>query len=219
MLRSMRFLVMASVLGLAPVPSQAQNVPWIGYNVFPEPLYLVVCVPTQYTVACPMDGMALIPDATLYPNLALRVLGGPFTQRWQVENMRASLVRQGMPTHAMWIYIVNRAGTTLGGFWMGSMPVCQDRHAEGPLSGDVIADFSPTGGRPDTFPVTEDAFGAYMNYVQQTLRPECEERQRRRQIFSDRPATSDGSNFGSPPGRGQPCDRPPCGEPLRMRPD
>jgi len=155
----------------------ARNFPWIDVVAQFEPSYLVVCLPSQSAVACPMDGMALLPDPNRYTNLSLQILGGPFDQRWQVENMRASLTRQGMPSHAMYVFVVSSDGQTLGGFWLGARPTCTDLHASGSLTGDVGADFSPSGGRPDTMPVSEDAFGAYLAYVEQ-IRPQCQERLR-----------------------------------------
>lgn len=176
-----RFLLPAALVAM-PVPAGAQgafarNFPWASNEGFPDPLYLVLCLPTTTTTACPADGMALLPDPALYTNLRLRVLGGPFRQRYEVEDMRAALVDEGMPSHAMYIFVVDRAGATLGGFWMGALPTCLDLHARERLSGDVTADFSPSGARPETFPVTQDAFGAYLAYVE-SIRAECSERLR-----------------------------------------
>jgi len=162
----------------APVAAQgafARNFPWAAQSDQFEPSYLVVCTPSQSTVACPIDGMALLPDPPAYTNLTLRMLGGPFTQRWQVENMRAALVRQGMPTHSLYVFVVNSGGQTIGGFWLGARPTCSDLHSRGPLSGEVSADLAPTGARPDAMPVSEDAFSAYIAYVDQ-IRPTCQER-------------------------------------------
>lgn len=165
------------------------GVPWISHEGFPEPLYLVVCLPTQFTTPCPGDGMALVPDPSVYRNLSLRVLGGPFTQRWQVENMRASLIRGGMPLHSMFIYMVDRNGATTGGFWMGSMPACTGK-AGAPLTGSVTANLSPADVRPEAMPVTEDAFTAYQNYYNEILE-ECRE--------LERIERGDTASFGTPP--------------------
>lgn len=144
-----------------------------------EPSYLVVCTPSPTTVACPADGMALLPDPLRYTNLTLQILGGPFTQRYEVENMRAALVRRGMPRHAMYIIVVNSTGQTLGGFWLGSRPTCVDVYGQGPLEGEVSADLSPTGARPPTLPLSENALSAYVAYVEQ-IRPQCTARRRGR---------------------------------------
>lgn len=144
-----------------------------------EPSWLVVCEPSPTTVACPADGMALLPSPELYTNLTLRVLGGPFTQRYQVENLRAALVRRGMPTHAMYIIVVDSVGRTQGGFWMGARPTCVDVYGQGPIEGEVSADLSPTGARPDTLPLSENALGTYVDYVEQ-ITPQCEARRRNR---------------------------------------
>lgn len=178
-----RNALMAVVVATAPLaPAAAQPIPWIDHRGFGEPLYLVRCQPTSFTAACYGDGLALVPDPTAYPHVMLITLGGPFNQRWQVENMRASLVRQGMPSHAMQIIVLDRGGRTLGGFWMGAKPVCH--YSEGQLSGQVNADLSRAGHRPEAFPVTEDAFAAYMDHFEQ-LRRECT------RIW-------DGESFGSP---------------------
>jgi hypothetical protein len=212
----MRRLALSILALFTATPAAAQgDLPWVQPGA-QLPLYLVQCVPTPNAAACAGDGLALVSDPALHTGVRLRVLGGPFTQRWQVENMRASLVRQGFPSHALWIAFVNDAGQPAGGFWMGKRPTCLDIFGRS-LSGDVNADFAATvGGRPPTFPVTEDAFGAYMAFMQEEV-PRCSERQGRDNLFSGR---SPGDDFGRPPTpTSPPCDRPPCGEPLRMRPD
>ena len=90
-----------------------------------EPSWLVICTPSPTATACPVDGMALLPSPGAYTNLSLRILGGPFTQRWQVENLRASLIRNlNLPSHAMYVFVVDSGGRTLGGFWLGALKHC-----------------------------------------------------------------------------------------------
>ncbi|HYD11789.1 MAG TPA: hypothetical protein VEC11_02975 [Allosphingosinicella sp.] len=177
-----RCLVPAACLFAAAAPASAQAgygriYPWTSGSHLGqfEPSYLVVCTPSPTTVACPADGMALLPDPLRYTNLTLQILGGPFTQRYEVENMRAALVRRGMPTHALYIVVVDSAGRTLGGFWLGARPTCVDLYGQGRLEGEVSADLSPTGARPPTLPLSENALSAYVDYVEQ-IRPRCQER-------------------------------------------
>lgn len=185
MLRRIACLLSAACLFSAAAPEASaqrafgRNFPWIDVANQFEPSWLVVCTPSPTATACPVDGMALLPSPGVYTNLSLRILGGPFTQRWQVENLRASLIRElNMPSHAMYVFVVDSAGRTLGGFWLGARPTCTDLYAQGPLQGDIAADLSPTVPRPEAMPVTDNAYGAYLAYVER-IRPECEARRSR----------------------------------------
>lgn len=142
---------------------------WVGDNAqFNQPVYLVQCVAT-----CPGDGLMLVPDPDVYRQGVLRRLGGPYQQRLDIELDRNRLVPAGLPGYALRVHVFDWVGDEVGAFWWGSRPECgTPDFADGPLTGDVSADFSPPPpGRPEAFPIPVD-WGDYERAVAE-LRPEC----------------------------------------------
>lgn len=174
-------LVAAMIAAIAASPGAAQqpmrapyNIAWIGEgSQFREPVYLVMC-----TGPCPADRLMLVPNPDDYADGVLRLLGGPYGRRFDVELERNRLVPGVLPSYALRVVIFDDQGDETGAMWLGARPGCNTPDfADGPLTGDVSADFSPRQpGRPDALPLPV-SIDSYIAAVE-SIRPECRERVR-----------------------------------------
>lgn len=169
-------LLGASAPAIAQIRPEPMRTPyhwdWVGPNArFAQPVYLVQC-----TGPCPGDGLMLVPDPRVYRPGALRPLGGPYNERWEVEEDRNRLAADGLPFYALRVHVFDPEGDEVGAFWLGARPECgSPNFADGPLTGDVNADFSPRqpDGRPQEFALPFE-LDHYLDWVA-ALRPGCDD--------------------------------------------
>lgn len=142
-------------------------------SAFEPRLHLVKCL-----VACPSDGLMLVPYPSQYGDRVDR-LGGPYENRLAVELDRNRLVDAGLPEYALRIHVFDERGDEVGAFWLGTRPTCAiPEFQQGPLSGVITADLGPRPiSRPEALLVPVD----FQEFIEaaQALQPECEELERR----------------------------------------
>ena len=147
---------------------------WVGERAaFDQQVYLARC-----TGPCPGDGLMLVPDVDTYRPGTLVRLGGPYSNRFDVELDRERLVAgQILPSYSLRLHVFDWSGEEIGAFWFGAEPGCNTPElAQAALAGQVNADFSPRPpvGRPPAVPLPID-WDRYESIVE-SVRAECSER-------------------------------------------